>query len=188
MNKLKALLIAGLLSLSSVSFATSLTTLSDANGNLVYGADGSRGTIELLNDGNSAQLTGDFTASNGYDEFYNINGVTPDTTWLMSFGQTVDSSNTNVVTISLLEGATYATSSVVDSGVGSLDILLDVSNTYYLLLSGSGTFGYSVDVSAVPVPAAGILFASALFGAGAFGRRKKKSAKTSMVGAFARAS
>ena len=43
-------------------------------------------------------------------------------------------------------------------------------------------------VSTVPVPAAGILFASALFGAGVFGRRKKKSTKTSMVGAFTRAS
>lgn len=43
-------------------------------------------------------------------------------------------------------------------------------------------------VSAVPVPAAGILFASALLGAGALGRRKKKSANTLMVGAFTRAS
>ena len=43
-------------------------------------------------------------------------------------------------------------------------------------------------VSIVPVPAAGILFASALFGMGVFGRRKKKSSTTVMVGAFARAS
>ena len=43
-------------------------------------------------------------------------------------------------------------------------------------------------VSAVPVPAAGILFASALFGLAAIGRRKKKSTKASMVGVFARTS
>lgn len=45
----------------------------------------------------------------------------------------------------------------------------------------------NIGISTVPVPAAGILFASALFGAGALGRRKKK-AKASVVGAFARAS
>ena len=43
-------------------------------------------------------------------------------------------------------------------------------------------------VSTVPIPAAGILFATALFGAGLLGRRKKKSTKASMVGVFARAS
>ena len=43
--------------------------------------------------------------------------------------------------------------------------------------------------SEVSVPAAGILFASALFGAGIFGRRKKKSTSSNvMVGAFTRAS
>lgn len=43
-------------------------------------------------------------------------------------------------------------------------------------------------VSTVPLPAAGILFASALFGVGLFGRRKKKSAETLVVGAFTRTS
>lgn len=43
-------------------------------------------------------------------------------------------------------------------------------------------------VSTVPIPAAGILFASALLVLGAFGRKKKKSANTLMVGAFTRAS
>jgi len=52
------------------------------------------------------------------------------------------------------------------------------------------TSAYAIDVtlSTVPVPAAGILFASALLGAGVFGRRKKKAAKSEMVGAFARVS
>jgi len=51
----------------------------------------------------------------------------------------------------------------------------------------TGAYAFDVTLSTVPVPAAGILFASALFGAGFIGRRKKK-AKTAMMGAFARAS
>ena len=51
----------------------------------------------------------------------------------------------------------------------------------------TSAYAYDVTLSAVPVPAAGILFGSALLAAGAFGRRKKK-AKASVVGAFARAS
>ena len=46
----------------------------------------------------------------------------------------------------------------------------------------------SKNISTVPVPVAGLLFASVLFGAGVFGRRKKKSKKTLIVGAFARSS
>ena len=189
MNKLKALLIAGLLSLTSVSFATSLTTIYNGDGSVQYTAEGARGVIELLNDGNSAQLTGDFTVGNGLDEFYEINNVGHDTDYFMSFGQSTDSAAVDTVTISLLEGATYAlaAANVVGSNDGTLNYVFDITKKYYLLLSGSGTFAYSVDVSAVPVPAAGILFASALLGAGAFGRRKKK-AKASVVGAFARAS
>ena len=49
------------------------------------------------------------------------------------------------------------------------------------------SFAYDITLSAVPVPAAGILFASALLGAGALGRRKKKATKSNMIGAFARA-
>jgi hypothetical protein len=43
-------------------------------------------------------------------------------------------------------------------------------------------------VNVVPVPAAGILFASALFGLGVIGRRKKKLTKTTMVSVFTRTS
>ena len=178
------------MSLTSVSFATSLTTNFDATtGAVIYTAEGARGVIELANDGKAAQLTGDFTAGNGYDEFYEINNVGVHTDFFMSFGQSTDSSTVDTVTISLLEGATYAlaAANVVDSKDNALNYVFDITKKYYLLLSGNGTFAYSVDVSAVPVPAAGILFASALLGAGAFGRRKKK-AKASVVGAFARAS
>jgi len=43
-------------------------------------------------------------------------------------------------------------------------------------------------VNVVPIPAAGILFASALFGLGVIGRRKKKDTKTTMVSVFTRTS
>ena len=43
-------------------------------------------------------------------------------------------------------------------------------------------------ISTVPVPAAGILFGSALVGLGLFGRRKKKTVNDDIVGAFTRAS
>jgi len=70
---------------------------------------------------------------------------------------------------------------------GGIAALLDIGTTYYLKLSGADGESYAVDISAVPVPAAGILFASALFGAGALSRRKKKATQTNMVDAFARA-
>lgn len=66
------------------------------------------------------------------------------------------------------------------------------------LLSGTARIGLHVQafadgssdsyVSTVPVPAAGILFATALFGIGLVGRRKKKTSTNLMVGAFTRAS
>ena len=198
MNKLKALLIAGLLSLTSVSFATSLTTTTDTNGNVVYTAEGARGVINLLDDGNVAQLTGDFTVANGYDELYEISTVNYGSEYLMSFGRTTNSSTQgDPVNIALYTGSQFyntlgdSTSGIaatfVDASNTAFSALLDITQNYFLLVSGTSTYGYSVDVSAVPVPAAGILFASALFGAGALGRRKKK-AKASVVGAFARAS
>ncbi len=73
----------------------------------------------------------------------------------------------------------------------SFNAIIDDSQAYFLKLVGIADAIYEVNigaVSAVPVPTAGILFATALFGAGAFGRRKKKSASTLMVGAFTRAS
>ena len=73
----------------------------------------------------------------------------------------------------------------------SFSAIIDGSQAYFLKLVGISNAIYDVKigaVSTVPVPAAGILFASALFGVGVFGRRKKKSSATLMVGAFARAS
>lgn len=74
-------------------------------------------------------------------------------------------------------------------------------NLLNALLDGSARIGLHVQAFAdgasdsyvnslnpVPVPAAGILFASALFVVGAIGRRKKKSATNITVGAFTRTS
>lgn len=69
--------------------------------------------------------------------------------------------------------------------------LIDGSQAYFLKLIGTADANFEVNINAVstvPVPAAGILFASFLFGVGVLGRRKKKFTKNSMVGAFTRAS
>lgn len=81
----------------------------------------------------------------------------------------------------------------INNGVNSAIVgaFLGGLTLYFLEITGFGGAGYSGAigaVSAVPVPAAGILFASALLGAGLFGRRKKKAANNAIVGAFARAS
>lgn len=73
----------------------------------------------------------------------------------------------------------------------SFSALIDGSQAYFLKLVGIVDANYEVNINAVstvPVPAAGILFASALLGAGLYGRRKKKSSANLMVGAFTRAS
>jgi len=73
----------------------------------------------------------------------------------------------------------------------SFSTLVDGSQAYFLKLVGIADANYEVNISAVstvPVPAAGILFASVLLGAGLYGRRKKKSTANMMVGAFTRAS
>lgn len=60
-------------------------------------------------------------------------------------------------------------------------VLMSVSSMSYASI-------YNVDVFAMPVAAVGILFATVLLVAGAFGRPKKKSKNSLMVGAFTRAS
>ena len=75
------------------------------------------------------------------------------------------------------------------SGLGILDGILEAGSYFLQLDIADNSISYSggIQVSAVPVPAAGILFASALFGAGFLGRRKKKATQSNMIGAFARA-
>ena len=183
MSKLKVLLIAGLLSLTSVSFASSVVTLGDPNGN------GSVGTISLINGDSGVTLGGlfDNTGSVFYELAIN-EGIFASTGMSFDVGPPVTLFD---VTISIYD--TYANllagvGSALYSDTNNLSAALVAETNYFLQINGVADTSYNVKVSAVPVPAAGILFASALFGAGVYGRRKKKSSTTLMVGAFTRAS
>ena len=183
MNKLKALLIAGLLSLTSVSFASSVSYIYDAG---YAGANaGEFGTISL-NQGDGGVTVGgifDATGSAYYDMSLDAGAVA-------AIGKSFDITTGSLfdVTISIFDSLAFDAASLIATGVNSLNADLIGGADYFLQFTGVIDTSYNVDVAAVPVPAAGILFASALLGAGAFGRRKKKSANTSMVGAFTRAS
>ena len=183
MNKLKVFLIAGLLSLTSVSFASSVVTLGDPKG------IGSVGTISLINGDSGVTLGGLF--DNTGSVFYEL-AINEGT--FASTGLSLDVSPPVTlfdVTISIYD--TYANliagvGSALYSDTNNLTAALVAETNYFLQINGVADTSYNVDVSAVPIPAAGILFASALLGAGVFGRRKKKSSTALMVGAFARAS
>lgn len=191
MNKIKALFISVcLLSISSVGYASTVS--------MTGTSAGSTGTVTL--DSAPANFFGGFTgASVIYDLFSTTNSI---------FSIDAVSSKAGVG-LSDLEIALYSENGAAvnfqpsplmnqDTFIGSdstlfanITALLATGVHYYLQLTGLDTYSYNVtisEVSAVPVPAAGLLFASALFGAGALGRRKKKTADTSVVGAFARAS
>ena len=235
MNKLQALLITGLLSLSSVSFASTFNFAAYADGNAA-------GSIAITGLGEAGYTS--FSATNAIDSL-KVTATATD-----SFGQRaayayLDSKagmpgDAGLGVCSVLDGANQCSPSNDDNVTGGeavkltfnhlvsidglklkdanhgidfsgfFDILVDGTMHNNIALSGAPleaiglvgkTFEFfnigggvgsqfyvnTISVSAVPVPAAGILFASALFGAGALGRRKKK-AKASVVGAFARAS
>ena len=202
MNKLQALLIAGLLSLTSVSFASSVTFVNSGNlGNSEDDAgavlDGAKaGTIYLDNFGGTAVFGGDLansTESATTSAYYDVvldNSFEGLNTF--AFGWARNTAFPNDLTVSFFDenGNTFnaAYEGLFDpTGAGNFIVQLAANTTYRMLLTGAEGWHYDGEISAVPVPAAGILFASALFGAGALGRRKKK-AKASVVGAFARAS
>lgn len=201
MNKLQALLIAGLLSLSSASFATSISYTSDyidvGIGDAVYGTgygavlNGDQaGTITLDNDGVRQRFEGelasvannpDGTASTAQTSAWWEVIINADD--LVTFGWADNTLDPSDLTVQFFDGMT----ALSPAFLGDFSVSLG-AGTYKMLLTGTQGRHYDGDISAVPVPAAGILFASALLGAGAFGRRKKKSLNASMVGAFTRAS
>ena len=203
MNKLKVLLTAGLLSISSASFATSVSYSADYNTaatlsytNQEFGVvdNGTlAGTINLDNDGVTvtrfgalASSTTDATTSAYYDLILGSGDSN-----LKVFGSAANTTQQdNNLKVSIQDSAGVTLLGYEDiTGIPGSDfsILLAGNTAYRILLSGTQGDAYNLRISAVPVPAAGILFATALFGAGALGRRKKK-AKASVVGAFARAS
>lgn len=184
MNKItNILLIISLMSLSSVSFATSLTA-GDLSGSLGY--------IDLVDDGNNVNLIGSITSNSSV--FYEVGTALPDTEFL-AVGNGLD--YTLYTSYMPDERGEIILFNAMATGTSSLMYDTIVANTtYYLQLTNLTleNFGYEVQVSAssavstVPVPAAGILFATALFGIGLVGRRKKKTSTNLMVGAFTRAS
>lgn len=191
MNKLKVLLIAGLLSLTSVSFASTYTEYA-AYGNET--GDDLVGKIGLANgeavtfDGSLATITDDNVRNASTSVFWDLEILGGSELYTFGWANNVidQYNNSDLVTTFYKEVAGVWTSFATFTN-STFGLSLAAGN-YQFQLSGLETTGYSGSISAVPVPAAGILFASALLGAGAFGRRKKKSAKSSMVGAFTRAS
>lgn len=189
MNVIKKLLLAAsLLAISSVGFASTVT--------IGGGSPGSFGSI-LVDNGSPANI---FTGTGSGTKFYDLRAAL-DTQVNFVASATKASSNPTeqLVTINLYQDTGGM------AGVFDTDTLLAtdtsfnaafswflsatigmVENLYFLEFITTPESGLSAEISAVPVPAAGILFASALFGAGFLGRRKKK-AKTAVMGAFARA-
>lgn len=186
MNKIKALFIAAcLLSIASVANASTVSPM---------GTAGSQGTITL--DSTPAIIGGLFGGSSVFYDLIPTNNVNGNIIGLNAKAG-VGFSTLNVALYSesgLVNSFNAMTDTFIDSDSGlftTINAILMTGVHYYLQLSGAAGYSYNVtisEVSAVPVPAAGLLFASALFGAGALGRRKKKTADTSVVGAFARAS
>lgn len=178
MKSIKTLLIAaGLMCISSLSHASSVT--------LGGGSAGSLGSIFL--DGGA--LT--FTSSSGFYDLRAASDLELDLL-ISAYSTTVqvalfkDAASTlfnpsgtfSVDSDPMEASGTNALMASVMGGSGEL-----VGPLYFLRFVTEGPFTVDIaGVSTVPVPAAGILFASALFGAGALGRRKKKNATTSVNG------
>ena len=194
MNKLQTLLTAGLLSLTSVSFASLVTIDTSTAGDIYTGTAIHGGSIVL--DVNQPERFSD-SFRNDNDDL-----TTSDTSLYYEFkinsGAESVGSVFNVIETDPVKVGVVGIEIYDDISMSALSLVLSADNKfatsllsngvqYYMVLTGQENTGFTADVSAVPVPAAGILFASALFGAGALGRRKKK-AKASVVGAFARAS
>ena len=187
MNKLKALLIAGLLSLTSVSFASTVSFNDDPN--TWTGTTGAEGSISLVNNDGGVTVGG-FLRDTGGD-FWDLStdsGSLAAIALELDVTPTASTGNVVIALYDTLANMAIGLTAALDYGTNSLYTSLSGGTNYLLAFTGEIGTSYNADVSAVPVPAAGILFASALLGAGALGRRKKKSAKTSMVGAFTRAS
>ena len=179
MKKLKVLLVASLLSLAPVSFASTLS-VGDYAGDSIT----TIGTI-ILDSTNDVvdNVNGAYTAA-GEKDLWAVD-LQLDAT-VLSVGD-ITYGNLDPILEYRMFSDEDLLNQVGGTGINHLTVDSLTAGIYYLELTSGGAGTYNVHVSAVPVPAAGILFASALFGAGIFGRRKKK-AKTSVVGAFARAS
>ena len=196
MNAIKKLLLAtSMLAITSVGFASTVT---------FGGASPGAFASILVDNGSPANI---FTGTGSGIKFYDLQAAfDTNVNFVASATKASLTPPSQLVTINLYQdtgavgGATAGEFDNPASMTMTPDLLLatstgfnaafnwflSASNFYFLEFITTPESGLSAEVSAVPVPAAGILFASALFGAGFLGRRKKK-AKTAVMGAFARA-
>ena len=188
MKTIKNLVLASaLLMVSSLGFATSVTTPGTTAG--------SQGDIFLTLNGDIASFGGFFAGELdlGIDatQFFDLNiaGDADASSNAFTFHSNPLTIYDAIITIFQDGGDAVfgGDDSLVGMGTSSLVASLFAAENYYLAITGAQGTSYNGEISAVPVPAAGILFASALLGAGALGRRKKKATKSNMIGAFARA-
>ena len=187
MKTIKSLMIAlGLLAISSTGFASSVSPSSFVDGNGQSAIE----DIFLTNDGDIVDLSDDFPVNALGPYSYVFYGLTLD-----GLGSTTAGARSVIfeplgfgdITVSIFSDISFSLASLVASDTNTITTVLDGGTQYFLHLVGEQNTGFTGNISAVPVPAAGILFASALFGAGFIGRRKTKAAKSNMIGAFARA-
>jgi len=190
----------GLMVISSTSFAVTMSTISTPT------VSGSSGLITIVPNDDPLSVfgflsltqpssglgngIGDPVDSDGFIyDFYElvIQGSSGDTNVTALSDVTTLTSDGNLLFSIFSDSSLSAMSQIGSTTVGGITALLDLGVTYFLKLASLEERSYEVQISAVPVPAAGILFASALFGAGFLGRRKKKATQSSVIGAFARA-
>jgi len=196
MKTIKSFMVAlGLLAISSTSYASSFM--------MGVGTAGSEGTIsfdgvntqsfssqlvggtEFISEANTDDVFFDLVVTTNTDantivSSFHINPVSFYDVFVQVFLAGVDNMFTPGVAGD--DGMAIATG---NNGVDLTGLL--TTEAYYIQVTAPIGTNVQGEISAVPVPAAGILFASALFGAGFIGRRKKKAASTTMTDAFARA-
>lgn len=185
MKNIKTLLMAaGLMCISSLSHASSVTP---------GGSTGALGSIFLDGGGpiifGSATPNGFYDLRAAFDLDFNLSILLSPGAAGVKLYRDSDSIFSMIGTFSAEEDPLLAsgTNGLMASLLGGSG---EVGGPLYFLQFISEA-GYTVGIttpSAVPVPAAGILFASALFGVGALGRRKKKNVTTSVNGDFSHTS
>ncbi len=185
----KMMMAFGLFAISSIGFASSVTPSA---------ISGAVGDITLVGTSDTVSFSGNFADITAPTDsvFYGL--TVSDTAGVVAGARSVVFDSSFVPTFGdillsiITDGGDgifgSADDSLLLSATNSLsNFILNAGTQYFLELTGPSNTGYSGTISTVPVPAAGVLFASALFGAGFLGRRKKKAIKSNMVGAFARA-
>jgi len=207
MKTMKNLLLAvGMLAMSTTASAMTVNTDSytgtfsndnDVATQLIFMASSGTVTAQTFGYGGGTQADGNVVVAGGFDpilSLFNVGtgaliaqnddaGGLVDPVTMAAFDSLIDG-------IFLLAG-TYQLVLTQFSNFPSepFGTFTDSGTTNYQDVTGdfrTADYAFDVTVSTVPVPAAGILFASALFGAGFIGRRKKKATQSNMIGAFTR--